>query len=142
MRGIILVILLNCYLLAAAFGAGKAEHIGLVVWDGMRPDFITEQYTPTLHQLAREGVFFRNHHPVYLSATEVNGAAISTGAYPVHSGIIANKEYHPRINLLKPLGTESREAVRAGDQLTKGHYLNRSTLAEILQSAGLKTAVA
>src|SRR5437867_6256272 len=124
------------------FAGGKAKQIVVMVWDGMRPDFITEQYTPTLHKLAQEGVRFGNHHSVYLSSTEVNGAAISTGAYPAHSGILANKEYRPSINLLKPLGTESREAVRGGDRLTQGRYLKMPTLAEILQAAGYKTAVA
>src|SRR5881409_2280225 len=56
---------------------GRAEHVVVVVWDGMRPDFITPQYTPTLYQLAQEGVFFRNHHPAYISSTEVNGTAIA-----------------------------------------------------------------
>jgi arylsulfatase A-like enzyme len=108
----------------------------------MRPDFITEQDTPTLHHLAQEGVFFRNHHPVFLSATEVNGTAIATGAYPAHSGIMANKEYRPAINVLQPVGTESPAAMRAGDRLTKGHYLSRPTIAEILHNAGHTTAVA
>src|SRR6266576_3950214 len=54
---------------------GQAEHIVVVVWDGMRPDFITPQYTPTLYQLAASGVFFKKHHPVYISTTEVNGTA-------------------------------------------------------------------
>jgi arylsulfatase A-like enzyme len=141
MRGTIAICLLSLFS-PLLFAGGKAKQIVVVVWDGMRPDFITEQYTPTLHKLARDGVFFGNHHPVYPSATEVNGTAISTGAYPSRSGIMANKEYRPRINLLKPLGTESREAVRGGDRLTQGRYLNLPTLAEILQAAGHKTAVA
>src|ERR1051326_7041000 len=95
--------------------AGAADHIVLMVWDGMRPDFITESNTPTLYQLAREGGFFANHHPVYPSATEVNGTALSTGAYPAHSGIVANKEYRPLISVLKAVSTESLEAVRRGD---------------------------
>src|SRR5690349_11817211 len=69
----------------------------LVVWDGMRPDFVTEQNCPTLYQLARKGVTFAHHHSVYPSATEVNGTAISTGAYPAHDGIIGNHEYRPAI---------------------------------------------
>src|SRR6266536_5875938 len=142
MRAVILAVLLNGFLCLAAFGAGKAEHVVVVVWDGMRPDFITEQDTPTLNQLAREGVFFRNHHPVFLSATEVNGTAIATGAYPVHSGLMANKEYRPAISLLAPIGTESPQALREGDRLTKGHYLSRLTIAEILHNAGQTTAVA
>src|SRR5439155_1102388 len=88
------------------------------------------------------GVFFLNHHPVFLSATEVNGAAIATGAYPVHSGIMANKEYRPAINLLAHEGTESSQALREGKRMSKGHYLNRLTIAEILHNAGHTTAVA
>jgi membrane-anchored protein YejM (alkaline phosphatase superfamily) len=45
------------------------RHVVVVVWDGMRPDFVSEQNTPALWQLAREGVVFRNHHSVYPSAT-------------------------------------------------------------------------
>src|SRR2546427_3915250 len=142
MRAVMLAVLLNGFLSLAAFGAGKAEHVVVVVWDGMRPDFITELDTPTLRQLAREGVFCRNHHPVFLSATEVNGTALATGAYPVHSGLMANKEYRPAINPLTPVGTETPQAMRAGDLLTKGHYLSRATIAEILHNAGHKTAVA
>src|SRR5260370_37518760 len=94
------------------FAAGKAEHVVVVVWDGLRPDFVTEQFTPTLYKLGREGVVFQNHHAVYLSATEVNGTALATGAYPAHSGILANRELRSRINPLKPIGTEARESVR------------------------------
>ena len=142
MRAVIVAVLLNGFLSLPAFGAGRAEHVVVVVWDGMRPDFITEQDTPTLHELAREGVFFRNHHAVFLSATEVNGTAIATGAYPAHSGIMANKEYRPAIDLLTPVSTESPQALREGDRLTKGYYLSRLTIAEILHNAGRATAVA
>src|SRR5690349_20544512 len=58
--------------------AGLAEHVVVVVWDGMRPDFVTREFTPTLDALARRGVFFRNHHSSYVSSTEVNGAALAT----------------------------------------------------------------
>jgi predicted AlkP superfamily pyrophosphatase or phosphodiesterase len=122
--------------------SSKAEHILVIVWDGMRPDFIAPQYTPTLYQLAREGVFFKNHHPVYISSTEVNGTALATGMYPNHSGIMANSDYRPEIGWLGPAGTESVDAIRRGDLLTDGHYLAVPTLAEILQQGGHRTAVA
>src|ERR1041385_5266683 len=67
------------YLLVVGFWAGLdspqicakgvAEHVVVVVWDGMRPDFITPQYCPMLYSLAQEGVYFRNHHPAYISST-------------------------------------------------------------------------
>jgi arylsulfatase A-like enzyme len=122
--------------------AGKAEHVVIVVWDGMRPDFITQQHTPALFGLAQQGTFFKNHHPVYLSTTEVNGTAINTGMYPEHSGIIANVEYRPDIDLLKAVATEDMATVRRGDELTGSHYISVPTLAEIVQQAGCRTAVA
>ncbi|MBU6401581.1 MAG: alkaline phosphatase family protein [Verrucomicrobia bacterium] len=140
--GYLLLSLLAGNCATPTWAAGRARHVVVLVWDGMRPDFITEQYTPTLWQLAREGVFFRNHHPVYISSTEVNGTAIATGAYPEHSHVMANIEYRPGIDWQAPIETQSLTAVRKGDELTHGHYLARPTVAEILQRAGRGTAIA
>jgi arylsulfatase A-like enzyme len=140
----LLLVILTALLLVVApvFAAGKAEHIVVVVWDGMRPDFVNETNTPTLYQLAREGVFFQNHHAVYISSTEVNGTAMATGCYPNRSGILANREYRPAIDPLKPIDTEAIEAVRKGDEVTRNHYLQVPTLEEILQRAGKRTVIA
>lgn len=124
------------------FAAGQAEHVVVVVWDGMRPDFITQEHTPTLWKLAHDGVMFENHHSVYCTSTEVNGTAIATGCQPEHSGIIANSDYFPDIEPMKPVGTQSREVVRKGDTLSDGNYLFRPTLAEMLRAAGKTTAIA
>jgi predicted AlkP superfamily pyrophosphatase or phosphodiesterase len=120
----------------------KAEQVVVVVWDGMRPDFVTPSLTPVLCQLASNGVFFAAHHPVYVSSTEVNGAALATGNYPNRSGIIANKEYWPEINWLEPCATESVDTIRRSDEKNGGHYLLSSTIAESLQRAGFWTAIA
>lgn len=122
--------------------AGQAKHVVVVVFDGMRPDFITDENTPTLTALVREGVFFQNHHSVFLTSTEVNGTAIATGAYPRHSGLMANYEYRPAIDASLPFGTEAAQAIRRGDTVTQGHYLTVPTLAEILQAAGRTTVIA
>src|SRR5215510_5305922 len=79
---------------------GQAEHVVVVVWDGMRPDFITPQYTPTLYELAQKGSFFLRHHSAYITSTEVNGTALATGMQPDHSGVMANVEYRPDLNWL------------------------------------------
>src|SRR5436853_5033893 len=118
------------------------RHVLLVVWDGMRPDFVTESNCPTLWKLAQGGVRFLNHHSVYPSATEVNGTAINTGAYPAHDGIVANSEYRPDIDPLHAIHTELPPGVRKGDRLTGGHYLKLPTLAEIVRGTGDRTAVA
>ena len=125
-----------------SFAAGQATHVVVVVWDGMRPDFISQQHTPTLYRLAHDGVMFEHHHAVYCSATEVNGTAIATGAYPGHSGIIANRDYLPQVEPLKSVDVQSYAVVQKGDEVTGGNYLLRPTLAEILHQAGQTTAIA
>lgn len=126
----------------ASFANGKAEHVVVVVWDGMRPDFITPQYCPNLYALATNGVFFRNNHCAYVSSTEVNGTALATGVHPGRSRVIANTEYRPEISVTGTFATEGLDAIRRGDLLTGGHYLGTETLAEILQDNGIPTVIA
>ncbi|MGD0650960.1 MAG: alkaline phosphatase family protein [Verrucomicrobiia bacterium] len=124
------------------FAAGKAEHVVVVVMDGLRPDFVTEKYMPTLHKLAGEGVLFKNHHAVYVSSTEANGAALATGCYPSRDTILANREHRPALDPLKRIEIVSLSLIRKADALTGGRYIPIPTVAEILQRAGHKTAIA
>ena len=117
---------------------GKAHHVVVMVWDGMRPDFVTEKTTPNLWKLAQEGVTFRRHHPVFPSSTEVNGTVMATGVYPERNGLMANREYRPKADLLNAVGTEKPTTM----QSEGGHYLYVPTVAQILHDAGRKTAVA
>src|ERR1043166_2058669 len=117
------------------------RHVVLIVWDGMRADFVTTENAPNLSKLAHSGVTFSHHHSAYLSATEVNGTAINTGCFPGHGGLIGNTEYRPEIDPLKPTHTEIVESIRKGDAVTHGHYLRVPTIAEIVRRAGGKTVV-
>jgi arylsulfatase A-like enzyme len=129
---------LLCHL---AVAAGKATHVVLIVWDGMRPDFVTQENAPTLFEMSQQGVTFLHHHPVYVSSTEVNGTALATGMYPGQSTIIANVEFRPSIDPLEPIATQSLAAVRKGDLLLHNNYLAFPTVSEILHENGLRTAV-
>jgi predicted AlkP superfamily pyrophosphatase or phosphodiesterase len=116
------------------------RHVVLMVWDGMRPDFVNSTNTPALFELAQRGTFFAHNHPAYVSSTEVNGTALATGAYPEHSSVIGNREYRPALNSNAPIATESLEAMREGDR--QGGYLKVPTLAETLQKQGYRTVIA
>ncbi len=129
-------------LVAQPVNPQPAEHVVLVVWDGMRPDFVAPQYCPNLYALATNGVFFRRHHPAYISSTEVNGAALATGANPGRNGILANTEYDPEFNIQSSYATEGIDSIRRGDAMTDGHYIMTPTAAEVLQGAGIPTVVA
>ena len=142
MRTIWIALLIFFGVANAGLGAGKTGHVVVLVWDGMRPDLINETNAPALYQLSRRGTFFQNHHAVYFSSTEVNGTALATGDYPQHGGIIANEEFRPDINPQKPVAMESFDAIRKGDAASGGIYLRAPTVAETLQRAGLRTAIA
>jgi arylsulfatase A-like enzyme len=139
MRKILTVILLTVTGAILGKAAAPERHVVLVVWDGMRPDFINEANTPTLYELKNRGVFFAHNHPVYISSTEVNGTALATGVYPEHSNVIGNREFRPDIDPLAAFGTESLEAMRKADE--QGSYLAAPTVAETLQRNGYRTVI-
>src|SRR5438034_8168429 len=122
--------------------AESGRHVVVVVWDGMRPDFVTKENTPTLWKLSGEGVTFRNHHAVYPSATTVNGTALVTGVYPGKNGVIANHAYRTEIDRGRAIEVETPAAVQKGDELSAGKYISVPTIAELVQLAGGRTAIA
>jgi len=131
-----------CASAAAVVPAKPERHVVVVVWDGMRPDFVSEQNTPALWKLAREGVTFRNHHAVYPSATMVNGTAMVTGVYPGKTGIIANHVYRPDIDPHHPVDVELPSVVKKGDELSSGKYISAPTIADLVERAGARSVVA
>jgi arylsulfatase A-like enzyme len=143
MRRIISLLLgFVCTLSAAALPAKPERHVVVVVWDGMRPDFVSEQNTPTLWEFAREGVIFRDQHAVYPSATMVNGTAIVTGVYPGTSGVIANHVYRRDIDPHHAVDVEFPPVVNKGDDLSGGKYISVPTIARLVQGAGGRTVMA
>lgn len=141
-RKYLLTVLAAGWPVFGAMAAGQAKRVVLVVWDGMRADFVSEKNTPNLCALAKNGVSFLHHHPVYPSMTEVNATVLATGVYPEISTVIANKEYRPAFDPLKLVETDQLSTARRGDALTGNHYIAVPTLAEILRARGLKTIVA
>jgi hypothetical protein len=105
---------------------GSAEHIVVLVWDGMRPDFITPQHCPTLYSLTTTGTFSVTHPS---STLEVNGAR-ATGATPGGFKPIA---ISVRAEFLGRLRHGRTRCGRRGDLLSGGDYL-APPLAEALQN--------
>ena len=82
--------------------SARGRLVVAIVWDGLRPDFVTPDVTPTLHALATGGVWFERSHCAYPSETRVNSAALATGSYPGRTGITANSIYVPGFNSSDP----------------------------------------
>jgi len=144
MRNLVFVLIAIIFLPGVAtwvHASGQTKYFILICWDGMRPDYVSAELTPTLHALREQGVWFANHHSAYPTSTEVNGAVLSTGVFPQRNGILANREYRPEINPLQQIGTEAFAAVRRGDELSGGKYIRVPTVAELVQKKGGRTAV-
>ncbi|HYL58870.1 MAG TPA: alkaline phosphatase family protein [Candidatus Acidoferrales bacterium] len=77
----------------AGAGHARGRIVVLMVWDGLRPDMVTQRDTPNLFRMAREGVRFDRHHSVFPTLTMVNGAALATGAPSGVNGLDGNLFY-------------------------------------------------
>jgi arylsulfatase A-like enzyme len=80
---------------SASAHRGRGRIVVLMVWDGLRPDFVTQRDTPNLFRLAREGVRFDKHHSIFPTLTMVNATALATGAPPGVNGLEGNNFYLP-----------------------------------------------
>jgi predicted AlkP superfamily pyrophosphatase or phosphodiesterase len=118
---------------------GKRFIIVFVV-DGLRPDAITPEDTPTLFRLRREGVDFTNGHAVFPTVTRVNAATLSTGTQPGTHGIVGNRMYVPAVDPTCAFDTGNYRNLIRLDQAAGGRLLLAPTLAERLHARGLRMA--
>ena len=61
-----------------------------VICDGNRPDFVSDETTPTIAALRRAGTWFADHRGIFPSATRASSASIATGSHPVSHGLRGN----------------------------------------------------
>ncbi|MFO3703736.1 ectonucleotide pyrophosphatase/phosphodiesterase [Xanthomonas codiaei] len=83
---------------AATAAANDAPHTLLLISiDGLRADMLDRGITPTLSQLARDGVRARWMTPSYPSLTFPNHYTLITGLRPDHHGIVHNSMRDPAL---------------------------------------------
>ena len=110
----------------------------LIIWDGLRPDFIQQGLTPALCALSDRGTTFSRHTAIFPTETRVNSASIATGVYPDQHGIVANRFLDRPSNLM----------VNTGDHLQLRHLEEHSgailpvpTMCGRLRKKGYKSLV-
>jgi hypothetical protein len=113
----------------------RAQRVLLLVWDGMRPDYVTEALTPHLWAFATRGAWYRRAVGIIPSVTRPTTASVSTGAYPAAHGLIANRFVGPPADRT-PVDTGDRMALERLRSLNAGRILPMPTLAEQLVTAG------
>jgi predicted AlkP superfamily pyrophosphatase or phosphodiesterase len=110
------------------------------VVDGLRPDSITAEDTPTLFRLRAEGVDLVNSHAVFPTVTRVNAAAIATGTHPGTNGLVGNQMFVPAVDERRAFDTGNYRNFLTLHQATGGRVLQAPTLAERLHARGLGLA--
>src|SRR5438874_12245378 len=106
------------------------------VVDGLRPDSIGAEDTPTLHRLRAEGVSFTASHAAFPTVTRVNAATLATGAQPGTHGILGNQMYVPAVNSRRAFSNDDWKNLVALDRATGGGLVPIPTLAERLHAHG------
>lgn len=116
----------------------SARLILIVVMDGLRPDSINLEDTPTLFRLRQEGVSYINSHSVFPTVTRVNAAAISTGTYPDVNGLVSNSMFVPKVNPNRPFNTSDYRQLLKLRDVSGGRLLFARSLAERLVERGIR----
>jgi Type I phosphodiesterase / nucleotide pyrophosphatase len=94
LAGVLVAIVAVAFPVAAGAQAhGHGRIFVLMVWDGLRPDFVTRTDTPALYALAHEGVLFERQHAQFPTVTIVNASALATGAPPSITGMLGDSMY-------------------------------------------------
>src|SRR6185295_7411010 len=125
---------------AARQSPSAARLILIVVMDGLRPDSINKEDTPTLFRLRQEGVNYINSHSVFPTVTRVNAAAISTGQYPGVNGLVSNAMFVPAVNPNHPFNTSDHRQLLKLRDVTEGRLLFMPSMAEYLKAHGIRFA--
>jgi phosphonoacetate hydrolase len=118
----------------------RTQRVLLLVWDGMRPDYVTEALTPNLWAFATRGAWYRRAVGIFPSVTRPTTASVSTGAYPGAHGLIANRFVGPPGDRT-PVDTGDRMALERLRSLNAGRILPAPTLVERLVATGKRVVV-
>lgn len=128
-------------LLGARAEGGEVGRCLVVVFDGLRPEYIQPDVMPHLHRLGERGAVGVAHHAVFPTVTRVNATSIATGSYPASHGILDNTIYLPRVMPDSNIDTGDAELLLQVEDRTNGGLLTAPSMGELLDQAGKRLFV-
>lgn len=108
----------------------------LIGLDGLRPDFVNDEWMPLLSALKREGTVFTRHRAMFPSETYVNLASILTGLSPDRHGIVANAFLLPEFDTATPWSGDDLGPVEASIRGLPEGLITAPTLGDRLVQSG------
>jgi predicted AlkP superfamily pyrophosphatase or phosphodiesterase len=142
--------LTSCFAFAnqAVPEVNHARHVILFIWDGLRPDALSQERTPHLYAFVKSGVEFTDNHSTYPTFTMMNAASFATGDRAGNTGFFGNTLWHPGIHgadsagqsvdFAKPIFTEDYKILQ---DLNQDKLFFVPTLFTAAHQQHLKTAV-
>ncbi|MEM5470379.1 alkaline phosphatase family protein [Hoeflea sp. AS60] len=119
----------------------KVARVVIVVFDGLRPDRISEELTPNLHRFVTGGLWYREARSVFPSMTRVATTSFATGSHPTQHGVVNNAFFHPAISGGEPLDTSRAAHIRAANAWHDGEFVEAKGIGCALAAADKRLAV-
>ena len=110
----------------------------IVVFDALRPEFVTPELMPVLSAFAARGVRYTRSRAVFPTETRVNQTTVTTGCLPARHGVVANRFPVPGSEGVVDTGRD--EVFEAALGRLEGRLIEVPTLGEILAGAGRRLA--
>ncbi|MGH1484313.1 MAG: alkaline phosphatase family protein [Geminicoccales bacterium] len=118
----------------------ETTKILIVVFDALRPEFVTPDLMPNLSAFADRGVRFENCRSTFPTETRVNQTAVLTGCYPRKHGIVGNKFPDAGIRPDRVIDTGVNAQIEEAFAKAPGGLITMPTLGERLAAAGRRFA--
>jgi phosphonoacetate hydrolase len=119
----------------------KVSRVVIAVFDGLRPDQVSEELTPNLHRFVTDGLWYRQARSVFPSMTRVATTSFATGSHPSQHGVVNNAFFHPAIRDGNPLDTSRAADIRSASAWHEGEFVEAKGLGCALAAAGKRLAV-
>ena len=108
----------------------------VVVFDALRPEFVTPDLMPRLSAFAQTGVRYANSRSTFLTETRVNQSAVTSGVMANKHGLVANIFVAPDVSPETALNTGKDEDLEAAFARVGGRLFGVPTLGQLLKAAG------
>lgn len=114
----------------------RTRRVLVVVFDALKPQFVTPELMPTLSAFAGRGVRCTNSHSTFFTETRVNQSAVTSGCMAYQHGLVANRFVAPDIMPDRALDTGDDTQLEPAFARADGKLIGVPTLGQFLTRSG------
>lgn len=114
----------------------RTKRVLVVVFDALKPGFVTPELMPALSAFAERGVRCTNSHSTFFTETRVNQSAVTSGCMAYQHGLVANRFVAPDVSPDRVLNTGDDIQLEPAFARAGGTLIGVPTLGQFLAKAG------